>query len=133
MTHRASAWCARLTHALGEAIWQVAVWQAERQRTHTTARPGTRNASEEAHHLMHTPKTHREGKFDMKHSNAPAAQDRCSESGCHRRPARRYASGLCYAQHQELVDDRESDVALTDGRWVRGRHGIRVWQADKPA
>lgn len=62
-----------------------------------------------------------------------AATPSCSMPRCRRRPARRYASGLCASHHQELVEDRESEFALTGGRWVAGRHGIRIWRANASA
>lgn len=68
-----------------------------------------------------------------KKQTATAATISCSVKRCRRRPARRYASGLCYSHHQELVHDEESEFALTGGRWVPGRFGVRVWRPDPRA
>lgn len=57
----------------------------------------------------------------------------CSVPRCRRRPTRRYTSGLCLRHHQELVADTDSEFALTGGRWVPGRHGIRVWSPGRSA
>lgn len=56
----------------------------------------------------------------------PTAGAGCHYAGC-RRTARH--DGLCDRHHAYLAACRESPLALTGGRWVPGKGGVRRWVA----